>query len=173
MIARVSLYLFQAVQATILPNLAELAAAGRVADIRAALRRIVVVSLGLVVVTFVGGLVLGPFGVRLLFGDRFTIGSWTMAVLASASAVYVLAAALNGAALSVGAHRLCAAAWAAGCVVLVAGSQVPADLFTRVNTAYALGSCAAAAVLLLRLPHALERVPRRLDDQSSSGSSAS
>jgi O-antigen/teichoic acid export membrane protein len=173
MIARVSLYLFQAVQATILPNLAELASAGRVGEIRAALRRIVVVSMVLVVVTFFGGLLLGPFGVRLLFGDRFTIGSWTMAVLAAASAVYVLAAALNGAALSIGAHRLCAAAWAGGCVVLAAASQVPGDLFTRVNTAYALGSCAAAGLLLLRLPRALERVPRRPEDQSWSGSSAS
>jgi O-antigen/teichoic acid export membrane protein len=171
MIARVSLYLFQAVQATILPNLAELAAAGRVGEIRAALRRIVVVALGLVVVTFVAGLLLGPFGVRLLFGDRFTIGHWTMAVLASASAVYVLAAALNGAALSIGGHRLSAAAWAAGCVVLVAGFAVPGDLFARVNTAYALGSCAAAGVFLLRLPRLLEAVP--VGAQSWSGSSAS
>jgi O-antigen/teichoic acid export membrane protein len=155
MIARIGLYLFQAVQATLLPNLAELAATGRLDDLRWALRRIVVVSVVLVVVSFLGGLALGPLGVRLLFGGDFRIGAMTMAVLASASAVYMLAAALNGAALSVGAHRLSALAWLAGCVVLVLAFELPGDLFTRVDTAYALGACTSAGVLLLRMPAAL------------------
>ena len=154
-IARVTVYLFQAVQATILPNLAELAAGGRIEEFRAAVRRVVAVAAVLVVASFLGGLVLGPFVVRLLFGSAFDIGSMTMAVLASASAVYVLAAALNGAALSLGSHRLCAAGWAAGCAALAVALLGPGDLFTRVNTAYALGSCAAALVLLVLLPRAL------------------
>ncbi len=154
-IARVSLYLFQAVQATILPNLAELAADGRSAELRAAVRRLVAVASALVVVSFVGGLALGPFVVRLLFGPAFDIGAMTMAVLASASAVYVLAAALNGVALALGAHRLCAAGWVTGCLVLGLALLGPGDLLPRVNAAYALGSCAAAGLLLLRLPVAM------------------
>ena len=174
-IARVSVYLFQAVQATILPNLAELASDGRLEEFRDAVRRVVAVAGALVVASFVGGLVLGPFVVRLLFGSAFDVGAVTMAVLASASAVYVLAAALNGAALSLGAHRLCATGWLAGCVVLGLALLGPGDLFTRVNTAYALGSCAAAAVLLARLPATIRSHPadETSPAQSSWGSSAS
>lgn len=156
-IARLALYLFQAVQATLLPNLAELVAAGRLDDLRRALRKLTLVCSGLVVVTTLGALVLGPLAVRLLFGPGFTIGALTMAVLAGASAVYVLAAALTGAAIASVAHQLVALSWLAGSVVFVVVTLLVNDLFLRVELGYLLGSITTAAALLYGLPRHLSR----------------
>jgi O-antigen/teichoic acid export membrane protein len=156
-VARLALYLFQAVQATLLPNLAELVAGGRIAELRRALRRLTVVCSVLVVVTTLGALVLGSLAVRVLFGAGFTISGRTMAVLAGASAVYVLAAALSGAAIASSGHRLSALAWLAGCLAFVLGTVVVHGLFLRVEVGYLLGSCTTAAVLLLGLPVHLRR----------------
>jgi O-antigen/teichoic acid export membrane protein len=151
-IARVTLYLFQAVQATILPNIAELASGQRLAEIAAAIRRLTVVCLVLVVVSGLGAFVAGPFAVRLLFGEGFVIGATTMGVLAAASAVYVLAAALTSVAIAIAEHALVALAWSAGAAGFVLGTQLSADLFDRVELGYSLGSAAAAVVLLVLLP---------------------
>lgn len=162
-IARLALYLFQAVQATLLPNVAELVAAGELRRLRRALHRLELACAALVVVSTVGALVLGPLAVRLLFGEGFAISAPTMALLAGASAVYVLAAALSGAAIAAAGHRLSACAWVAGCVVFAVGTQLVHDLFLRVELGYLIGSCAAALVLLVGLPVHLRR--HRVEDE--------
>jgi O-antigen/teichoic acid export membrane protein len=154
-VARVSLYLFQAVQATLLPNLAELSARGRTAELRTALRRLLVVGAGLVVVATAGAFVLGPFAVRTLFGPGFTLGAGTLAALAAASMVYVLAAALSNAAVAVSGHWLSTVAWLSGCAAFGVGTAVGRGLYGRVELGYLLGSCVAAAFLLVALPRAI------------------
>jgi O-antigen/teichoic acid export membrane protein len=150
-IARVAIYLFQAAQATIVPNLAQLSAQGRVEDVSLALRRMVAICLGLAVVGTVGAYLLGPQVVRLLFGPGFEISSVTMAVLTAASTVYVLAAALSSAAIATGSHRLSAIAWLVGCVTFAAGTLLGHGLYGRVEIGYLVGSCVAAVVLLVGL----------------------
>jgi hypothetical protein len=80
-----------------------------------------------------------------------------MALLAGASAIYVVAAALSGAAIGSGGHRLSALAWLAGCLAFLAGTLLVQDLFLRVELGYLLGSCIAAAVFLMGLPVHLAR----------------
>lgn len=156
-IARIGFYLFQAVQATILPNLAELAARRQLVDLEAAIRRLVIICGGLVVLSTLGGLIAGPLVVHVLFGHGFVIGAVTMAILAGASAVYILAAALSSAAIAASGHRLAALAWLVGSVAFVLGTAVSHDLFVRVEVGYLIGSSAAAAVLLIWLPRAVRR----------------
>ncbi|WP_310962702.1 lipopolysaccharide biosynthesis protein [Nocardioides terrisoli] len=156
-IARISLYLFQAVQATILPNLAELAAQRRTTELRAAIRRLTLACLVLIVASTVGAFLLGPLAVRILFGADFAITARTMAILAAASAIYVLAAALNGASIAAASHRLTAGCWVVGCVVFGLGTLLSHDLFLRVELGYLLGSCAAVVVLLIGLPASIRR----------------
>ena len=138
-LARLSLYLFQAVQATLLPNLAVLVAAGRITELNLALRRLTVACLGLVVVTTVGAFLLGPFAVRLLFGSGFTLTRTTMALLTGASSVFVLAMALSGAAIAASGHRMNALAWSLGIVGFAVGTLVADGLFLRVELGYLLG----------------------------------
>ena len=156
-LARLSLYLFQAVQATLLPNLAALVAAGRTKELTLALRRLTVACLGLVVVTTIGAYLLGPLAVRLLFGSGFTLSRSTMALLAGASSVLVLAIALSGAAIAAGGHRMNALAWALGIVGLVVGTMLSQDLFLRVELGYLVGSCSVAVALLVGLPAYIRR----------------
>ena len=159
MLARLSLYLFQAVQATLLPNLAALVAAGRTEELTLALRRLTVACLGLVVVSTIGAYLLGPLAVRLLFGSGFTLSRSTMALLAGASSVLVLAIALSGAAIAAGGHRMNALAWALGILGLVVGTMLSQDLFLRVELGYLVGSCSVAVALLVGLPAYIRRTP--------------
>jgi hypothetical protein len=71
-----------------------------------------------------------------------------MVLLAAASAVYVLASALSGAAIALAGHRLNAIAWRGGAVGFVAGTAFGSDLFSRVELGYLIGACVAAATLL-------------------------
>ncbi|MEO6470576.1 MAG: hypothetical protein ABIR57_01970 [Aeromicrobium sp.] len=151
-VARLSLYLFQAVQATLLPNLAELLATGRIAELRQALRRLMVVGAVLVAVTALGGLFLGPFAVRLLFGSAFSVSGATMAALAGASGIYVLASTMSAVAIASSGYRLNALSWFVGCLAFTAGILFSDDLFVRVELGYLCGSCATAAVFLIGLP---------------------
>ena len=159
LIARVTLYLFQAVQATIVPNLAELATQGQDDAMRNAIRRITLVCGVLVVVSGVGALLLGPWVVHLLFGDGFEIGARTMCSLAASSSVYVLAAALNGASIAGGLHRLSGLTWVFGGLAFMIGILLSHDLFQRVEIGYAAGSVTAALILVV----GLERHARRHD----------
>jgi O-antigen/teichoic acid export membrane protein len=151
-IARLTFYLFQAAQAAILPNLAELVAQGRASDLRSSLRRLIRLCGALVLLTTGGAFVLGPLAVRVLFGSDYLIGARTIALLAGASSVYVLAAALNSVAIAAHGHRLGALAWLAGGVGFCAGLATSDELFLRVEVGYLLGTCVAAAILLRGLP---------------------
>ncbi len=109
------------------------------------------------VVTTIGAYLLGPLAVRLLFGSGFTLSRSTMALLAGASSVLVLAIALSGAAIAAGGHRMNALAWSLGIVGLVVGTMLSQDLFLRVELGYLLGSCSVAVALLVGLPAHIRR----------------
>jgi len=90
-IARVPLFLFQAVQASLLPKLAGLAGAGRHADFRRGLSRLLTAVLVVVVVAIIGAWTFGPWVVRLLFGEGFELGHHDLGLLAAASGAYMVA----------------------------------------------------------------------------------
>ncbi len=151
-VARLALYLFQAVQATLLPDLAQMVARGQIAELKGALRRVTLVCTALIVVTTLGSFLLGSFAVRVVFGPGFAPSDTSMAVLTGATGFYVLAVALSGAAIAAAAHRLSASAWMVGFLVFAGGAALVDDLFLRVEVGYLLGSVAAAGVLLVGLP---------------------
>jgi O-antigen/teichoic acid export membrane protein len=67
-IARVPLFLFQAVLASLLPKLSHLANVGRYDEFLHGLRRLVLAILGLGVVAVIGAAVLGPTVIEVVFG---------------------------------------------------------------------------------------------------------
>ena len=170
-VARLAIYLFQAVQVTLLPNLAELVAGGRTGELSWALRRLTIVGLVLIAVATLGAYLFGSLVVGALFGSAFTISDTSMALLAGASGVYVLATALAGVAIASSGHRLSALSWLVGCLAFGGGAMLLDDLFLRVELGYLLGSCAAAVVLLIGVPRHLRR--HRLDaEEARRGASA-
>lgn len=148
-VARLPLYLFQAAQATMLPNFSALAAQGEDEAFRAGLRRLVQVCLGLVVVTTLGAVVLGPRVVGLLFGQGFDVARRTITVLTAASCIYLLATALANVGVAAGRHHLTTWCWTAGAACFVAVVVAVPGLLLRAELAYLAGSCAAAAVSLV------------------------
>ena len=94
-VARIPLFLFQAVQASLLPKLSALAHSGQLVDFRRGLNRLLVVVAGLALAGTVGGFVLGPFVVEVMFPDADLSGR-TMGLLAAGAGLYMLALAYSG-----------------------------------------------------------------------------
>jgi O-antigen/teichoic acid export membrane protein len=153
-VARVPLFLFQAVQAALLPRLSELAGAGRTSELRRHLTALVTLVSGIGISGTLGAYLLGPAIVRLLFGSEFDLGHRTMGLLGLASASFMVALLLAQATIAVGGHRRAALAWAVGVVVLGAVATGGDELFLRVELAVMAGgltALVAQAVVLRRL----------------------
>jgi hypothetical protein len=89
LVTRVPLFMFQAVQAALLPKLARLAAAGRMVEFRAGFRKLMVIVVGVAVIGTLGAFAIGPFSLELVF----RAGSVLHAL---AAGIYLIAIALGG-----------------------------------------------------------------------------
>ncbi|HEY6416109.1 MAG TPA: hypothetical protein VIX41_07730, partial [Acidimicrobiales bacterium] len=154
-VARIPLFLFQAVQAALLPKLSALATAGRLGDFRASLKRLMVVVFALAVAGTVVGALLGPTVVEIMFRNA-DLDRRTLALLAAGSGLCMLALACAQALIALGGHRDQAIGWAMGILALAATTWLASDdLFFRVELGLLVGSLAAfitmGALLLRRL----------------------
>lgn len=159
-VARLPLFLFQAVQATMLPSFSVLAARGEDEAFRAGVRRLVQACLALVVAATLGAAVLGPWAVGLLFGTGFDVDRRTITLLTAASCIYLLATALVNVGVAAGRHHLATRCWAAGAVCFAVVAATVPGLLLRAELAYLAGSCAAAAVTLISVRGAHLRLVR-------------
>lgn len=150
-VARVPLFLFQAVQASLLPKLSALAHSGQLGDFRRGLKRLLVAVAGLAVLGSIVGAVLGPFVVELMFPGT-DLGARTMGLLAAGSGLYMLAMGCAQAVIALGGHRDQAIGWAAGIVALLVTTFPVAwllvdDLFLRVEIGLLVGSAVSLLVM--------------------------
>jgi O-antigen/teichoic acid export membrane protein len=154
-IARIPLFLFQAVQAALLPKLSGLAGAGRLGDFRIGLKRLLVVVAALAAAGTVIGFVLGPTIVGVMFPDA-DLTSRTLGLLAAGSGFYMLALACAQALIALGGHRDQVIGWGLGMAALIVTTWVASDdLFLRVELGLLVGSLVAfvtmGSLLLSRL----------------------
>jgi O-antigen/teichoic acid export membrane protein len=155
-VARIPLFLFQAIQAALLPKLSALASAGRLADFRNGLRRLLTVVAGLAVVGTIGGWLIGPLAVRIMSGPEFELGHRTLGLLAAGSGFYMLALAVAQAVIALGGHREQALGWASGMGVLLLVTWIASDdLYLRVELGLLAGSLAAFGVMAVFLARRL------------------
>jgi O-antigen/teichoic acid export membrane protein len=165
LLARIPLFMFQAVQAALLPRLSRLAAKGELDEFRAGLNRLLYVVLAVGVVGTLGALVLGPFMITLVYGADELTGK-TLAMLALGSAIYMGALALAQAVIALKGHALVAVGWIIGVVVFLLATWLSSDdLFTRVEIGLVASSVAAFLTFAICLRYKLASgvVP---DDQS-------
>ena len=154
-IARIPLFLFQAVQASLLPKLSALANTGQFGDFRAGLKRLMIAVTGLAVVGTIVGALLGPFVVEIMF-PRADLSARTMGLLAAGSGLYMLALACAQALIALGGHLDQAIGWFLGLVALMVTVLFAArDLFLRVECALLVGSGVALAVMMALLARRL------------------
>jgi len=151
-IARIPLFLFQAVQAALLPRLSGLAGSGRVQEFREGLGRLVAVVGAVAVVGCVGAALLGPTVVQIAFGGDFELSHRTMTLLGLGNGAFMLASLIAQGSIALGGHRRMALAWAAAAVVLVGVTAWSSeDLFLRVELGCVAGGGAALVVQALVL----------------------
>ena len=121
LLARIPLFMFQAVQAALLPRLSRLAARGELDEFRAGLRRLLM----LVVAVGVVGTARRARARAVRDRARATTPSCsgrTLAMLALGSACYMVALALAQAVIALKGHALVALGWVIGVVAFVLGT---------------------------------------------------
>jgi O-antigen/teichoic acid export membrane protein len=160
-IARVPLFLFQAVQAIVLPRLSAKASVGDIHGFRADLRLLAGGLAGLTAVAVVGAFALGAFAQRVLFGDEFDrIDGRDMGLLTLASMLMTGALTLNQAQIALRRQHQTWWPWALALVAFVAvAATSTSDLLGRVEWAMCAAGAVALVVAAWLLRSELRRVP--------------
>ena len=154
LMARVPLFLFQAVQAALLPRLSRLAARNELAEFRAGFRKLMVIVLAVGVFGTVAAYVLGPIVLEKVF--KADLSNRTMAMLALASALYMVALAMAQAVIALRGHALVALGWGIGMASFVLTTWLASDeLFRRVEIGLLVSSIAAMVAFGVALRHKL------------------
>jgi O-antigen/teichoic acid export membrane protein len=144
------LFLFQAVQAALLPRLTRLAARGDLVEFKIGFRRLVVLVIGVGVFGTIGAFLFGPFFLDLVYGGG--IDRRTLTLLALASAIYMMALAIAQAVIALRGHRLVALGWLLSFLSYVLCAwKVSQDLFLRVEVALVVSSTVALVSFALSL----------------------
>ncbi|MEU1419280.1 MULTISPECIES: hypothetical protein [unclassified Kitasatospora] len=159
-LARVPLFAYAAIQASLVSSLSGAAAAGNHGEFRKVLLR----TGGIVVLmSAAAGLptvILGPWAIRLFFKAQDVLGSVDFLWLALGTLCYMLATVFGQALLALGRHQRQLLSWLAGSVVLVAVTLVPGAIATRVELAYLAGAAVSAAAMLWALARSLSAPAR-------------
>jgi O-antigen/teichoic acid export membrane protein len=162
-LARVPLFLFAAIQASFLPGMAALAAAGDALGFKRRLSLVTAAVAALGVAGLVVIVAAGPELVRLVYGADFVTTRGDLWPLAAASGLFMVGSAVGQALISVRGYRASVLGWTAGAVTFVLVLLVPLRLELRVGYAFLAASAVAAAVLVLamwlRLQHPLTAAP--------------
>lgn len=162
LLARIPLFLFQAVQAALLPRLSRLAATGQLGEFRSGMKRLLMVVIVVGVVGTGGAFIIGPWAIEIVYDAELT--GRTLAMLALGSACYMMALAFAQAVIALKGHALVALGWGIGVVTFVVVTWLSSDeLFKRIEIGLLASSLAAllAFVVALRSRLAAGAVPDR------------
>jgi O-antigen/teichoic acid export membrane protein len=164
LLARIPLFMFQAVQAALLPRLSRLAASGNFVEFRNGLRRLLVLVVGVGVVGSLGALAIGPFMLETVYNAE--LDGATLATLAAGSGCYMVALALAQAVIALRGHSLVGLGWVVGAVALALGVWLSSDdVFRRVEIGVLASSIAAMTFFAFALRYKLA-MGVRPDDES-------
>jgi O-antigen/teichoic acid export membrane protein len=150
LIARAPLQLFQAIQTAILPHLTEMS----VTDDTRAFRQSVAVTVKAIVAfaaaVALGLLLIGPFAMHLVFGDKgFDYGRFGLVAMGVGMGLYLCGATLNQAALAAGRARQACVCWIVAAAVYVGFLLVPGfdDRVLQLELGFLLGALVLCAEL--------------------------
>jgi O-antigen/teichoic acid export membrane protein len=150
LLSRVPLFLFQAVQAALLPRLARLAAKGDLAEFREGFSLLIKVVTAVAVLGVAGSFLVGPPILDLVYEGG--LDRRTLTLLALASGIYMLALAVSQAVIALQGHRFVAVGWLAAMLSFLVVTAISSnDLYLRVELGLVAGSCSALAVFIYAL----------------------
>ena len=157
LIARIPLFFFQAVKASLLPSLATLAGQGDLVGFRNMQLKISAAVGAVAVATTAVAAVVGPPIVRIVFGDE--LRRIDMALLAASGGGLMLMLSLALGLVALGHTRLAVAGWVAGIAAFAVVVSFDFEPFLRVETALVAAVLAGALVAgaLLQLEYAAHK----------------
>jgi len=148
LLSRVPLFLFQAVQAALLPRLARLVARGDIAEFRRGLSLLMKILIGVAVLGTVGSFLVGPQVLDLVYDGG--LDRRTLALLTLASSLYMIALGLAQAVIALQGHKFVAIGWLTAMVSFIIVTIVSSnDIFLRVELGLVAGSVGACVVFIL------------------------
>lgn len=150
-LTRVPLFLFGAVQAALLPNLAALAARGDRAGFRRGLRRLLVLVTAVTMVTAGLTIAAGPELLRLAFGPHYDLGRDVLAELAVGTGSYLVAATAAQSLVALRRYGTATVAWFGAAVVFLGMLLTPLSLVPRISLGFLAGCVVAASIALAAL----------------------
>ncbi len=154
LMARVPLFLFQAVQAALLPRLSRLAARNEITEFRSGLRRLLQMVLVVSVTGTLAAYFFGPIVLEKVFNAN--LSNRTMAMLALSSALYMVALSMAQAVIALKGHALVALGWGLGMAAFIVTTWLASDeLFRRVEFGLMASSVAAMIAFGVALRHKL------------------
>jgi O-antigen/teichoic acid export membrane protein len=131
--ARIPLFLFQAILASLLPKLSRQAETGDLDAFTTGLRRLVLLILGLGMVAVVAAGLLGPALIRLVFGTQSALTRWDLAVLALAFIIIMATICIDQGLVALYAHSRMAIGWFCALLVFIGVTLAGSQLFQRVE----------------------------------------
>jgi O-antigen/teichoic acid export membrane protein len=142
LLSRIPRFLFQAVQAALLPRLSRLAAEGELDEFRSGLKRLMYAVLVVGVTGTAGAFVLGPWAIELVYDA--SLSGRTLAMLAAGSAIYMVSLATAQAIIALKGHALVSAGWGLGVVAFLLTTWLSSnDLFRRIEIGLLASSVAS------------------------------
>ncbi len=155
--ARIPLFVFQAILASLLPKLSRLASTGQFDEFVGQLRKLVGLILGAGIVTTIGAAVLGPWFISVVFKSSSTLTPRDLALLAAAFILIMATICLDQALIALNGHSRMAIGWLVALLVFVGVTALGTDLFLRVELGLLASSVVAfvwmSAFLVERLRH--------------------
>ncbi|MCY3617370.1 MAG: hypothetical protein OXH54_14280 [Acidimicrobiaceae bacterium] len=157
LIARIPLFFFQAVKASLLPSLATLAGHGDLVGFRNMQIKIVAAVGAAAAATTVVAAAVGPLVVQIVFGDE--LSRTDMALLAASGGGLMLMLSLTLGLVALGHTRLAVAGWVAGIAAFAATVSFDLEPFLRVELGLVAAVLAGSLVAgsLLNLEYAAHR----------------
>lgn len=163
-VAYVPVFLFQAVQAALLPKLSTLVAAGRQREFMNLLFRLCVLMAILGAAAIAGFSILGPALTRILFGNGFELDSLDFGLLSASAVGFIFTQIFGYVLISLMEYRRVAAGWTCGAAVFFVVTALGSSLFLRVELGLFCGAIASSAAMAALLLFALRE--RGLDGVS-------
>jgi len=147
-IARIPLFLFQAVLASLLPRLSRLAGSGDLVHFTHSLRRLIRLIVVVGAIGVVIAVVAGPVVVGAVFGSAEVLGATDMGLLAATFVIIMVAICCDQALIALNGHRFMATGWALALAVFVVTTMATGgfdSVFLRVE----MGLFAAAVTAVV------------------------
>jgi O-antigen/teichoic acid export membrane protein len=160
-ITRIPLFLFQAIQAMMLPKLTHMATANEHGGFRRTLREICMAVALLGVLGTLGALLLGDVALK-MFGSDYPLPRRDITLLAAGNALFLLAITVSQALIALKMQRHTLIGWAAGVAVQTIITVMSFDVLLKVELALMSGAATSFALMLFF-------VLRRLRDVDADG----